>query len=313
MIYDKNNYQIVRYEKKYYNQVIGLFQKSIEKSKPESYFKYYLSPTPYGKMIRFLMKYNGQIVGSHSIRPFLICVNNKEVLGGLTYNTMTHPDHRNKGIFKALATKTHEEAKIKKIKIVLGFSNSNSIYGYTRRLGHKELGPINLVKIKKINFDVKEMPVIKKNWFPKNLDDIVQSFQNKLNYPVKIKKNSKYIKWKYQKNPEFIYSTCYKENEYFFILKEFGNFVHLIDCFCTSTDFLKTILTVAFKFSKKRSKKFTMWVPKTYRLMQLVKEGSYEIMKQEQYFHITCFDEELKSSVMNFNNWFYTMGDSDVF
>jgi len=313
MVIKKNSYQILRYDKRHYNQFVELFQNSIEKYKTKSYFSYNLSPTPYGSSIRVLMKYNGQIVGSHSIRPLLISVNNKEVLGGLTYNTMTHPEHRNKGIFTALATKTHEVAKRKKFKIILGFSNPASIYGYTRKLGHKELGPINFLKINKIGFDSQQLPIIRKHWFPKNLDNIIQSFQNKLRYSIMIKKNSKYVKWKYQKNPETFYYTCYKENEYFFILKEYENSVHVIDYFCTEPNFLKILLTTALKFSKKRSKMLTMWIPTNHYLMQLINKGDYEIMKQQQFFHITCFDKKLKSSVLNFKNWFYTMGDSDVF
>jgi len=198
---DNSNYKIVNYEEKYFSSVKKLFHESYTTEKPKSYFQYNLGKTPYGKPIRFLMKCGNQVVGSHSIRPFILTIKNRKFLGGLTYDTMTHPTHRNKDIFVSLASKTHQEAKKRKYNFVMGFANENSIYGYKNKLGHKELGPINFIRIDETDFGIKDIPQIYDHWFPKNIGKLNQEYKIRKRFPVRIERDNKFINWRYKKKP----------------------------------------------------------------------------------------------------------------
>jgi len=62
-------------------------------------------------------------------------------IGGNAYlcaqsgDTMTHPNHRGKGLFIKLAKMTYELARENGIKFVYGFPNDNSLPGFEKKLG----------------------------------------------------------------------------------------------------------------------------------------------------------------------------------
>jgi len=311
---NNSNYQIIPYNEKYFSSIIKLFHESHKIKKSKSYFQYNLSSTPYGKPIRFLMKYGDQIVGSHSIRPFKLKIKNREFLGGLTYDTMTNPTHQNKGIFVSLASKTHQEAKKRKYNFVMGFANENSIHGYKKRLGHSELGPINFVRIGESDFGIKEFPKVYDHWFPKNIGKLNQEHKIKKNFPVRIVRDNKFINWRYKKNPVSRYMTCYTPGEYFFIFKKYLDTLHIVDFFEKGNEFNKLLISTARYLAKKTScKEVTMWVSKKHSLMKLLDKKSIAKLKQKQYLHVITYNESISPIMMNFDNWYYTMGDSDVF
>ena len=70
----EKEYSIIRYKQSLFPKVMKMFNESAGKGfeKPEHYFRYNLSQSPYGKPIRFLMEWRGSIVGSHSTRPFFL-------------------------------------------------------------------------------------------------------------------------------------------------------------------------------------------------------------------------------------------------
>ena len=308
-----SNYEIVKYEPSHFSSFKNLFFKSYKRKKPFAYFKYGLSKTPYGKPIIFLMKYHDKIVGAHSIRPFLLKVKNRNVLGGLTYNTMTHPQHRNKGIFESLAKKTHEEAKKRNYHFVLGFSNANSIHGY-KKIGHQELAPINLIQIKKVDFDTKKIPKAHDHRFPKKLGKINEDYKIRKKFQVRIERDDKFVFWRYKKSPEFRYLTCHRKNEFFFIFKKYNDSFHIVDFFGRGLAFQKILLSTALETANELScKEVTMWIPKKHPIMDLIGKNNLRKLKAKQYFHLIVFNKKLASSMGDINNWYYTMGDSDVF
>jgi hypothetical protein len=314
MISKNPEYQIVKYSDSYFQSVKKLFYESHSIKKPNSYFLYNLSSTPYGKPIRFLMKFRNQIVGSHSIRPFKLKIKNREFLGGLTYDTMTAPEHRNKGIFVSLATKTHQEAKKRKYNFVMGFANENSIEGYKKRLGHVELGPINFVRVDKANLGVKKLPKVWDHWFPPNLGKLNNEYKIGKNFPVKIVRDSQFINWRYKKNPNSRYMTCYKSGEYFFVFKKYFNSLHIIDFFGKNNEFYELLLSTAMQIAKNTlCKEVTMWIAEKHPIMKLLGINSMMKVKQQQYLHLIPLNESIAPLLMDFDNWYYTMGDSDVF
>jgi len=260
------------------------------------------------------MKCGNQVVGSHSIRPFILTIKNQDFLGGLTYDTMTHPTRRNMGIFSSLASKTHEEAKKRKYNFVMGFANKNSIYGYKKKLGHTELGPINFIKICQSDFGIKDIPQIYDHWFPKNLGKLNQEYKIRKKFSVRIERDNKFINWRYKKNPISHYMTCYKPNEYFFIFKKYFDTLHIIDFFGKDNEFNKLLISTARYLAKKTScKEVTMWISKKHPLMKILEKKSITKLKSKQYLHVITFNESISPILMDFDNWYYTMGDSDVF
>jgi len=307
------DYKIVRYEKKFYKSYAYLFCVSYNKTKLGSSNER-VSESPYGKPIIFLMKFKNEIVGSHSIYPIVLKIKNQDVLGGITTMTMTHPQHRNKDIFVTLARKTHQEAKRKKFGFIYGYANKNSLPGYKKHLGHKEVTPINFIKIKNVPFKVKEIPKVKEHWFPKNLTSLFEDKTLNKKFPVSIKRDDRFIAWRYKENPHYRYFTSYKPGEFFFIFKKYLDSFHIIDFAGRGTAIHKTLICTALETAKKLScKEISMWIPEHHPIMDLLGKRMTSKLQLQQSLHVKVFDKKLAPLICHMKNWHYTMGDSDVF
>ncbi len=306
-------FEMIEYQPRYFSQLVELFKISVHRKKNATYFDYNFTAGPFGSPIRFIMMYKNRLVGSHSIRPLPVVIGGKEHRGGQTYDTMTHPEFRRKGIFTALAQKTHQTAHEMGFKTIFGFANPNSIHGYTTKLNHLELKPLNFVAVKDNKASPSSSINIKNHFFPRNVESILRTSESRSAHSVFIKKGHEFLEWRYSRNPEYQYFTAYETNEYFLILKEYENQIQLIDFFVFETSTYKTILEASIQFATKMSKTLTFWLPINHPLMDFVKELDFYQLHAQQHFHVVSLDPILDNEVLDFDKWFYTMGDSDVF
>ena len=70
----------------------------------------------------------------YGVFPCNISYLNQIYLCAQSGDTMTHPNHRGKGLFITLAKKTYELAKDNGIEVVFGFPNQNSYPGFASKL-----------------------------------------------------------------------------------------------------------------------------------------------------------------------------------
>lgn len=83
---------------------------------------------------------NNNHAAYYGVFPVLIEYKGKTILAVQSGDTMTHPDHRGKGLFIKLSLKTYELAKKHGIKFVFGFPTKNSYPGFVNKLNwtHEE-------------------------------------------------------------------------------------------------------------------------------------------------------------------------------
>ncbi|MFD1062577.1 GNAT family N-acetyltransferase [Winogradskyella litorisediminis] len=76
----------------------------------------------------------------YGVFPCEFTYNNKVYLAAQSGDTMTHPNHRKKGLFVNLAKQTYDRAKELGIEFVFGFPGEASYYGFVKKLEwqHKE-------------------------------------------------------------------------------------------------------------------------------------------------------------------------------
>lgn len=314
-ILEDPRYVISRFRSVDLNSIAKLYQKIYpSRKKSLTYFSYRFLMTTYGKPIIYLMGYENQIVGLYAVHPVHLMIKNKPVLCGFTYLTMTDPDHSGKGIMTKLALKTFDEVKVRKYNFIYGFPNSNSYPGFVKKLGYIKNMKINHVKINRINFDSNEKVNIYNHWFPKNVGKIWENYVTKKKFLICRDRNNDLINWRFKNNPSVKYLTCYKPHEYFFIFKKYGSALHIIDFLIIDDSYLKTLLTTAFYVAKKKScKELTMWIPKDHPIMQILKKEDIEYLEPQSFFTVRPFNKALLPVVSNIKNWYYTMGDSDIF
>jgi len=99
-----------------------------------------------------------KLAGSYSVIPIRMKIDSIVSMGSLSLNTMTHPDYRNQGIFKALAERTFESCCAKSIILTIGLPNANSYPGFTGALKFKDIGLRDLlIKPISVKFMIKKI------------------------------------------------------------------------------------------------------------------------------------------------------------
>ncbi len=97
----------------------------------DGFRQWYLN-NPMGKVISFNAFYGDKLVAHYACIPYKMEIGGRVTTGLFDMATVTHPDHRGKGLFKKLATTTYEYAKEQGFEFVLGVANANSFPGYMK-------------------------------------------------------------------------------------------------------------------------------------------------------------------------------------
>lgn len=95
-------------------------------------FKQWYINNPMGKVISFNAFYGEELVAHYACIPYRMEIKGRVAIGLLDIATVTHPDHRGKGLFKKLAQTTYDYAKENGFEFVLGVANANSFPGYMK-------------------------------------------------------------------------------------------------------------------------------------------------------------------------------------
>ena len=109
-----------------------------------SYLDWLYKQNPHGVVIGFDAFFGNDLVGHYAISPQRYRFGSKSFIGALSLNTATHPNHQGKGLFIKLAKATYIKAKSSGIQFIVGVANSQSIYGFIKKLDFKNLGKVRL-------------------------------------------------------------------------------------------------------------------------------------------------------------------------
>ncbi|MFM9909933.1 MAG: GNAT family N-acetyltransferase [Chitinophagaceae bacterium] len=90
----------------------------------------------------------GQPAAYYGVYPVKFLFTNQLLLAAQSGDTMTHSQHRLKGLFTQLAKLTFDECSKKKIYAVFGFPNENSFPGFIKKLQWQQIDTI-------VRFDLK--------------------------------------------------------------------------------------------------------------------------------------------------------------
>jgi len=154
------------------------------------YLQWQYLENPVGQFIGYDAYYKGQIVSHFATLPVIYSINGKPTKGLLALNLVTHPEHRGKGLFLKIATKTFEDAYSSGYKFVVGVANQNSSHGLINRLGFKLIAPLDVkIGMGKINTYKTNHCKLYPIWTPESLNwrlsnPSARYFQNSKNYIV---------------------------------------------------------------------------------------------------------------------------------
>lgn len=97
----------------------------------DGFRRWYLQ-NPMGEVISFNAFYGDELVAHYACIPYKMKIDGRIVNGLLDMATVTHPEHRGKGLFKKLAQTTYDYARKQGYEFVVGVANGNSFPGYMK-------------------------------------------------------------------------------------------------------------------------------------------------------------------------------------
>ncbi|WP_051273482.1 GNAT family N-acetyltransferase [Desulfotruncus alcoholivorax] len=180
-------------------------------------WQYFENPT--GNSIMKLAVKENEVIGQYIVIPIRFNVSGSVVIGSLSLNTLVHPQHHGKGIFKILAKEVYKYCQDKDVVFTYGFPNQNSFHGFTKSLGFRYLevpllirliNPVKLLKSKLFNIKSEMyectdnfnnntfsdgINIANVNRFGSEFDVFWELICN--NSPVMVIRNSEYLNWRY--------------------------------------------------------------------------------------------------------------------
>lgn len=214
------------------------------------------------KLIMLAETASGSIVGQYALCPVRMNIDEKEILGSFSLDTMVHKDWVGRGIFVKLANAVYRMATENDIPLTYGFPNINSYHGFVKKLGWMDLcralpvlfRPINIERVVKSKINNKTISRLLapplKSWLKikgKNMDidpvssyytiKRVETFDDATNTLWKLSKgisrislirDAEYLNWRFVRNPVGNYcifraETCGEISGYI-VLKFVNNF-----------------------------------------------------------------------------------------
>lgn len=163
-----------------------------------------------GKFIGFLAYKNSDPVAYYGLFPVRLLLEGRPVIGAQSGDTMTHADHRKKGLFVELAKLTFELAAREGIRFIYGIPNQYSFHGLIK-LGWAHRGNMTVYqKPVSPHFFIRLLRKISKSGFRRKVNSIVYSYiaDQKAALPTrgefKVDRSSDYIKYKKSNNNSFL-------------------------------------------------------------------------------------------------------------
>jgi hypothetical protein len=293
-------------------EILKLFTKSFGKDLSYDFWKWRFEDNPFGKHMIKLCWEDDILIGHYAVSPIEFIHNGNIDQGSLSMTTMTHPDWSGKGIFGKLAQDLYKDLEeIYNHSFVYGFPNSNSHYGFVKNLGWEDLGTIPTLSLKRFQNFSSSISFSTYNNFEKVK---VKEADNKFT----IHKTQKYLDWRYTNNPINEYKIHSIDNQTI-VFKTFKSFtdpnkieIDILELFCEANiniimDLISSII-MDIEFEKIAS--INIWLPLDDKRHILFEKIGFQLSSPITFIGLKTFGNSKRS---NFNDFYFSMGNSDIY
>jgi len=313
---------ILDYSTDFKPQILDLFKKTFQKEISKNFWTWRFDTNPFGKPIIKNAFYDSTLIAHYLLHPVDLRFGNIKIRSLFSMMTMTHPQFSGKGIMTQLAKQVYQLGKDLGYELIFGFGNNTSRKMFTQNLGFNELNTMN-----EISCDVSKLPKFNSQYECHKITEfdnsITEFYQKcKLNDKIIISRLENYLNWRFFQHPEVSYH-CFsilknKNIVGYFILKKFDNVkTHIVDFLILNDDkiIFESIVNEAKKFSEKNKlSKITLWCNPTLDFFKYLKSVGFYKDLPHSYFFVKKLSDKLNPKIFsNFNSWYITMSDSDVF
>jgi len=208
-----------------------VFGKEMGKTESKNHWQWEFNNNPNGKAEILLAVDKDRIVGHYAVIPWKMRIQDREVMGTFSLDSMVHPDYQGQRIFTILASSLYEDIGKKNMPITYGFPNENSMHGIFTKLSWSEISALPVLQ-KTFNFKKVITMALKSNifgrigsiffkrkricetpategdeWKIERLDNFNEEFdsifdQGSTQFNVITVRDYKYLNWRYIEKPE---------------------------------------------------------------------------------------------------------------
>ena len=268
------------------------------------------------------LAWDGHILASHyAITQAMLSVDGVDVRSGLDVTTMTHPDYRGRGLFRALARAAFERSAELGIATVWGFPNRNSHRGYVQDLSWLDIWEIPTFRWRlpeSLALPTPSCAMAEVDSFDERFDALWEDV--KLSHYVMVRRDHRYLTWRYIANPMEQYRILISQDRSsllgYAVFKRYNNELQVVDLL-TKDDVeigRELVLEVARIARQESLDAVSLWLNVTNPLHRLLERLGFENDSPITYFAgLILRPDVLDERVYDYRNWHLTMGDSDVY
>lgn len=300
--------------------ILEVFEMCFNRKMTYNYWKWRYADNIYFKDNVINLAWDGnRLAGHYALSPTHIYINGVRYNSGLSMTTMTAPDYRGRGLFTQLARDLYKNNG-QSIDIIYGVPNQNSVKGFIEKLDFKLISEIPMLecKVPEEKFSVDKRCLIIES-FDDRFDEL---FEKKLKeYKVITSRNSDYLNWRFCKNPENKYQIhAYIEDNKilgYLVTKVYsGNGTRtgdIVDILVTSGIILNKLLCFAFTtFQSEKVSTINTWFNDKDLFITMEDSGFYNNGSKFNFI-VRNNSNKCSNEIFDFNNWYITMSDIDIF
>jgi len=309
-------------------QIVSLYRLVNNREMSLDYWRWQYLKNPFGKPLIKQLYSGDELIGHRGAIPIEVVVRSRPVSAALILNTYTHPDYRHQGISTYLASELYEEARRRGIKFIYNFPNQNSYPLYCKIAGWKTLDRRSMWQKEIDNVPdagaLKESNVVQVERFTDGVNLLWDKL--KANYDVIVPRKAEFLNWRFVDNPNVAYLKYIVRDNIdnvlgYMILKVYPTADevegHIIDMLCVEdSDMIMKLLDFCYGyFIEKGIKQLSCWMPEDSFYGRILRQVGFIRRETMTHFGLKVLDTEdaLLQPVEDINNWYLTMGDSDVF
>lgn len=296
-------------------ELINFVQPNIPWSK--KYFDWQFFECPSGSATIYGIKnLQDKVISIYTAVPKKIKFKNREIIGRMVQDVMTHPDYRGQGCLHYLSDLCLEDMK-KKNEIGYTFPNEKSEKSFRRNNWH-ELCQIPL-RIKILNKNLFCNYSLNITRVEGDFDQSISSVWEESGLEIGISRNSEYLNWRYRKPGTKYFKFILNLDQGVLILKIFKEkekfFLHICDLFVRKNkkDLILKALEFSEQFGKKNNCQFlTSWCSKNHYYSKYYDDFKMNLSPILRYSFVFFNKQDFKD-LNNSEIWYLSQGDSDVY
>ncbi len=307
--------------------ILALYREVNHKKMTLAHWMWKFTRNPFGLPTTKLMFDGDNLIGYYAVIPMNLQFQGKLVKAALSVNTMTHPSHERQGIFSYLAEEVYKQCYHEGLRLVYGFPNENSYYGFTNKLGWKGFGKMSALHKRVTNWEESTSTA-------SNISEVA-SFDERANslwarvgnsYPIIVTRTEEFLNWRFVEHPGVKYPKVIMEDgrnglHGYMVLKIYTDEDeikgHIVDILCVNQgEMVKELLRYAYGyFNARRITDISCWAPEGSLCATMLEEEGFARKPFPVNFGVRVLDKEDEAlrAAEQMGSWHLAMCDLDVF